>query len=127
MQFLKFINQYKKTIGFLVLIFVLCLSPSPKVSHQLGWTIYFGVDKWVHVGLYFILFFIWSRESKQFHKSVVYFVLIATIVGAGIEFLQAILPFHRSAELADFFADLSGVLSGYFLVAQRKLKKVTPA
>ncbi|MFM2425284.1 MAG: hypothetical protein RL747_828, partial [Bacteroidota bacterium] len=25
---LKFLNQYKKTIGFLVLIFILCLSPS---------------------------------------------------------------------------------------------------
>lgn len=123
MQLLKFVNQYKKTIGFLVLIFVLCLSPSLAVSKKLGWTISFGFDKWVHAGLYFILFLIWSTESKQFHKSVVYFVLTATVVGAGIEFLQRILPFHRSAELADFFADISGVLFGYFVVAQNRLKK----
>ena len=123
MSILKFLNQYKKTIGFLVLIFVLCLSPSPAVSKKLGWTISFGFDKWVHAGLYFMLFLIWSTESKQFHKSVVYFVVTASIVGAGIELLQRIVPFHRSAELADFFADISGVLFGYFVVAQRRLKK----
>ena len=127
MSILKFLNQYKKTIGFLVLIFVLCLSPSPAVSKKLGWTISFGFDKWVHAGLYFVLFLIWSTESKQFHKSVVYFVVTASIVGAGIELLQRIVPFHRSAELADFFADISGVLFGYFVVAQRRLKKATKA
>jgi len=127
MSILKFLNQYKKTIGFLVLIFVLCLSPSPAVSKKLGWTISFGFDKWVHAGLYFMLFLIWSTESKQFYKSVVYFVVTATIVGAGIELLQRIVPFHRSAELADFFADISGVLFGYFVVAQRRLKKSTKA
>ena len=127
MSILKFLNQYKKTIGFLVLIFVLCLSPSPAVSKKLGWTISFGFDKWVHAGLYFMLFLIWSTESKQFHKSVVYFVVTATIIGAGIELLQRIVPFHRSAELADFFADISGVLFGYFVVAQRRLKKATKA
>lgn len=127
MSILKFLNQYKKTIGFLVLIFVLCLSPSPAVSKKLGWTISFGFDKWVHAGLYFMLFLIWSTESKQFYKSVVYFVFTATIVGAGIELLQRIVPFHRSAELADFFADISGVLFGYFVVAQRRLKKATKA
>ena len=127
MSILKFLNQYKKTIGFLVLIFVLCLSPSPAFSKKLGWTISFGFDKWVHAGLYFMLFLIWSTESKQFHKSVVYFVVTATIVGAGIELLQRIVPFHRSAELADFFADISGVLFGHFVVAQRRLKKSTNA
>lgn len=127
MSILKFLNQYKKTIGFLILIFVLCLSPSPAVSKKLGWTISFGFDKWVHAGLYFMLFLIWSTESKQFHKSVVYFVVTATIIGAGIELLQRIVPFHRSAELADFFADISGVLFGYFVVAQRRLKKLTKA
>ena len=127
MSILKLLNQYKKTIGFLVLIFVLCLSPSPAVSKKLGWTISFGFDKWVHAGLYFMLFLIWSTESKQFHKSVVYFVVTATIIGAGIELLQRIVPFHRSAELADFFADISGVLFGYFVVAQRRLKKSTNA
>jgi VanZ family protein len=120
---LKFLNQYKKTAGFLVLIFVLCLSPSPEVTKKLGWTVSFGFDKWVHAGLYFFLFLIWSTESKQFHKSVVYFVCTATVVGAGIELLQKIAPFHRSAELADFFADISGIFFGYFVVDQQRLRK----
>lgn len=122
MSILKFLNQYKKTIGFLVLIFVLCLSPSPNIGRGIGWTISFGFDKWVHALLYFVLFLIWSTESKQFHKSVVYFVVTATVIGAGIELLQRIVPFHRSAELADVFADVSGLLFGYFLVSQRRLK-----
>jgi VanZ family protein len=50
-------------------------------------------------------------------------VVTATIIGAGIEFLQRIAPFHRSAELADFFADISGVLFGYFVTVQKRLRK----
>lgn len=119
---LKFLNQYKKTTGFLVLIFILCLSPSPSVSKKLGWTISIGFDKWVHAGMYFLLFLIWSTESKHFHRSVVYFVVTATIIGGGIELLQRIAPFHRSAELADFFADISGVLFGYFVIVQKKFR-----
>lgn len=118
---LKFLYQYKKTIGFLVLIFILCLSPSPSLSKKLDWTISFGFDKWVHAGLYFILFLVWSTESKDFHRSAVYFVLTATVIGAGIELLQRAGPFHRSAELADFFADLTGILFGYFVVVQRRI------
>jgi VanZ family protein len=120
---LKFLNQYKKTTGFLVLIFILCLSPSPNVSKSFGWTVDFGIDKWVHAALYFSLFLIWSTETRNFHRSVVYFLITAAVIGAGIEILQQITPFSRSAELADFFADISGVLFGYFIVVQRGERK----
>ena len=123
MSILKFLNQYKKTIGFFVLIFVLCLSPSPAVSKKLGWTISFGFDKWVHFGLYFVLFLIWDTETTRLYPFANQFVILAVIIGIGIELLQKIMPFHRSAELADVFADVSGLLFGYFLVSQRRLKK----
>lgn len=120
---LKFLNQYKKTIGFLVLIFILCLIPSTSVSRKLGWMAAIGFDKWVHAGLYFVLFLIWSTEATNFYRSVLYFVVFATLIGAGIEFLQSLPVIHRSAELADFFADISGLLFGYFVTVQKRLRK----
>ena len=122
MPILSFLNQHKKTIGFLVLIFVLCLIPTATVSGKLGWTIYLGIDKWVHAFLFFMWFYIWSHETKLFNQWVVYFVICATIIGAGIEVLQYILPVHRSAELADFFADLAGLFIGYFVVKETEGK-----
>jgi VanZ family protein len=127
MSILKFLNQYKKTIGFLVLIFVLCLSPSPNIGRGIGWTHNLEFDKWVHFGLYFALFLIWDLETKRLFLCANQFVILAVIIGIGIELLQKIMPFHRSAELADVFADVSGLLFGYFIVAQRLLKKSTKA
>ncbi|MEK0440804.1 MAG: hypothetical protein RLZZ504_1720 [Bacteroidota bacterium] len=123
MSILKFLNQYKKTIGFLVLIFVLCLSPSPNIGRGIGWTHNLEIDKWVHFGLYFVLFLIWDLETTRLYPFANQFVILAVIIGIGIELLQKIMPFHRSAELADVFADVSGLLFGYFLVSQRRFKK----
>ena len=111
---MKYIVQYKYTIGLLVLILYLCLTTMPHVSGlgDFGWL---GIDKWVHFVLYFLLCFAWSYENSNFRNSMTLFLIIGVFIGGGIELIQLYFTNYRSAEWGDFFADVAGLFVANYI------------
>ena len=111
---MKYIVQYKYTIGLLVLILYLCLTTMPHVSGlgNFGWL---GIDKWVHFVLYFLLCFAWSYENSNFRNSMTLFLIIGVFIGGGIELIQLYFTNYRSAEWGDFFADVAGLFVANYI------------
>ncbi len=72
-----------------------------------------GMDKVGHVGSFFMLSWL---AYLAFMPRWYWLVLNAAIYGALIEIIQLQLP-YRSGDVADFIADMSGVLLFYVLLA----------
>ncbi len=118
------IVQYKKTFLILLGIAVLCLLPFPdsKTIPTIPWLGMLGIDKWVHFLLYFFLYKIWSSENTNPSKNTWKLLVLSISFGAVIEFLQDLYVSNRAAEWADFFADFSGLLFGYFVFQHRRFR-----
>lgn len=100
---------------------VLVLCDMPLDDHPAGITFFEGFDKLVHTGFFFVftvlLFYgkIQQQGSYSFRiLTVVKILIVATLLGGGIEILQWKVFTYRSAEWWDLFADLTGVGMGIF-------------
>jgi VanZ family protein len=80
-------------------------------------------DKWVHIGLFAILTFLWCRVLVKYTvKKMLTVAIVCLLYGVAIEFIQdRWIPF-RSFEAADIIADAVGCTLG-FLVSKRWLLK----
>ena len=98
---MKYIFQYKYTLGLLVLILYLCLTTMPHVSglELFGWL---GIDKWVHFGLYFMLCFAWSYENSNFRNSMTLFLIIG-VWGSRTRKLKAAYQFFLYTLIGSLF------------------------
>jgi VanZ family protein len=115
----KFYIYHLPFILYLILIFVLSSIPGdnlPEIGFELN-------DKLIHFGIYFIAFllsyFSFSNIGKPsfIAKNPLAFSLILTILyGLSDELHQALVP-NRSADAADFLADVAGTLFGMILIA----------
>ena len=84
-------------------------------------TALFGVDKLVHVTLFAALAL--SGRWAGIRRSVLGALLV--LYAAVSEVLQAVTPVHRSASVADWLADVSGLLLGlvvWSLLARRRAR-----
>jgi VanZ family protein len=87
-------------------------------------------DKWVHIGIFLIMVFIWcwAFSNKKYPNSrlpVIFFwiTLIALLYGVGMEFIQDTLIPNRNFDLGDIVADATGCLGGFLFSASRFIKK----
>ncbi len=105
---LKYLNLWQ-LIGYLLVfaVTVLCLIPNPPDTSGVS----FG-DKIVHMLGYFCLFIWFSQiyDRKMHYRPAIGLVLL----GVAIEFAQG-LTSYRAFEVADMFANTSGVLLGWFV------------
>jgi VanZ family protein len=106
------ISQYHLvTISCVTGILLVCLIRLP--DNDTGSNIpYF--DKIVHFGLFFTLstgLLIENFINKKWLKKVIIIrtIVFSAVFGALIEFLQKFLTTYRSADVLDWFADLTGV------------------
>lgn len=97
-----------------VFILVLCLMPMQGDSEHLP--LFEGFDKLVHTGLFFVFAILLIRGRIQQQKGDEYhfltfvkIILLAAILGGGIELLQWKVFTYRSGEWWDFFSDMVGV------------------
>jgi VanZ family protein len=83
-------------------------------------------DKWVHIGLFAILTFLWCRVLAQpTVKKMLTVAIICLLYGVAIEFIQdRWIPF-RSFEAADIIADAVGSAFGFLVSKRWLLKKST--
>lgn len=123
MNLISFIRKYTRTIFVLVVILILCLIPFPSTGSNFEFLTLLGIDKWVHFIMYFTLFYTWSLENRRVEQKVRLFIALGICFGALVEMIQFIGPYHRGAEWADFFADLSGILFGFFILNQKSVLK----
>jgi len=86
----------------------------PKIPHM---------DKWVHMGFYFVAmllgsFFLWERFRQRFRKgpSMLWMGLALVVYGMIIELLQEGMGLDRSAEWTDLAANVVGICLGAWLV-----------
>ena len=79
------------------------------------------MDKIVHIIVFVLLGFCYRMAFPK--QKYMFSVLLMAGYGAITEVLQEIMELGRSMELADFVADIFGVLLGFFI--HKKLKTFT--
>jgi VanZ family protein len=117
----------KKTLSILLAVFYLAActflltlpgSKFPKVTWMDKIPLF---DKWVHIGLFALLTFLWCRAMPQYVVKTFLFVATACLLyGIAMEFVQGNWIPNRGFEVWDIIADATGCLIG-FVFSRRKL------
>jgi VanZ family protein len=126
---LKKINYLPLAITwFIILTVLLCLPGS--VLPQESWLDKIYFDKWVHIGLFGGLVFLWcgvAGKSKNFFKSVqqifVWITLIGCVYGIAMEYVQKYFIPNRSFDVFDIMADTIGSIAGLVVATKLLIKK----
>ncbi len=94
---------------FFTILFCLPGSAFPKED----WLTDLYFDKWVHIGIFTVLLFLWCR-AIQVRQPVIYIILVAIAIMYGflIESIQDRLVENRSWDLGDVVADFIGSIIG---------------
>jgi VanZ family protein len=110
---------------FIITTILLCLPGSafPKEN----WFNKLWLDKWVHIGLFAIMVFLWCRgilsttkkKTLAFTQIAFYFFLY----GIVMEFIQKYFIPNRSFDIGDIIADGAGSVAGLFLSIRLYIKK----
>lgn len=112
---------------FFIVLIVTCLPGSdiPKV----GWLDKIYFDKWVHIGMFggLTFLFCWPFYKSHFstQKRINYFIKIAiaaSIWGLTIEFIQRFYIAGRSFDLLDWAADSLGALFALLFCSKKFIK-----
>jgi len=113
---------------FLFVTFLLCLPGSefPKVS----WLTKIWIDKWIHIVLFFLLVFLWSRswwsrnkETTNLKSIFLWIAVSGLLYGIIMELVQHLFIPFRSFETGDIIADGLGSFGGYWFSTRRYIKK----
>lgn len=85
-------------------------------------------DKWVHIGMFAIMTFLWSwalnkSDKDDQAKLFVKVAIICLIYGIAMEFVQKYFIINRSFDIGDIVADAVGCVIGFLFVWRRYIKK----
>jgi hypothetical protein len=121
----KFFRYKSVALGWLVLMCILFFLPGSDFPQE-NWLDQLHFDKWVHVGLFAVLLFLWR---SSFDWSANYYVILllfcALAYGLAVEFIQKYCVANRSFDLFDVLFDMIGSALGLF-VWSRVYKKINP-
>lgn len=103
---------------FMSVLFFLPGSALPKAS----WLddIYF--DKWVHIGLFAVLLFLWRSSFPDKKQYNIVLLIAAVAYGFAVEIIQRDFIPNRSFDLGDVAADTAGTLAGLWFWTWRYKK-----
>lgn len=115
----KITIYFLAAFSWLILVFVLLILPGSALPRQ-NWLTLVHADKWVHVGLFAILVFLWSSFFQALKKGnttlkKIFLLICVTGICFGIvmELIQEYYVLHRSFEWADILADAGGCVAGW--------------
>ena len=116
------IRSFIPAVLFTIFATVLfCLPGSVLPGNE--WFDILQVDKWVHIGLFFVLTFLWCAPvvSKPVSTSTMLLIISVALFGYGIlmEFVQHFFITNRSFDVIDIAADAVGCLAGFFLTKRQ--------
>jgi len=125
----KFISLKSPRPSLIPAVCWLCLSvflltiPGSKIPKQ-DWLDKIWFDKWVHIGLFGILTWLWCRGLPARTRTTFILVGIACLVyGVVMEFVQQYLVANRSFDGGDIIADAAGCLLGAGVSMKWYIKK----
>lgn len=114
---------------WLLISTVLLLLPGSAFPKE-DWLGKIWFDKWVHVGMFAVLVFLWNwsitgmnTESYHWKKRFTLIALFALAYGIGMEFAQKYFVANRSFDPGDILADAGGCILGWLLSVGRYIKK----
>ena len=104
------------------ILFVLPGSALPKA----GWFSDIQLDKWIHVGLFAVLVFLWCSAFTPLFKKIWIALVVAIAYGLLVEIVQKYWVPNRSFDLYDVLADAAGSVLGLFvwLRVNKKVKRI---
>ncbi|MGF1924092.1 MAG: VanZ family protein [Bacteroidia bacterium] len=120
MSDLKALKYQRWAIVWAVVILVLCNIQLPEGDEEVGF-FFIGFDKLAHLGFFYVLTILlfYGKINYQHNYSfrsltIFKIILIAVVLGGGIEILQWKVFTYRAAEWWDFGCDMIGTLMGVF-------------
>ena len=94
--------------------FLFCL-PGSAIPKD-DWLDAIWADKWVHIGIFTVLIFLWCRALEITALNVfVGVIIVAVLYGLMVEIVQDRFIPNRSFDLTDLVADFIGSLIGLWL------------
>ena len=88
------------------------------------------LDKWIHVGLFAIMVFLWCWAMTRFEvdpakwkKGFLLIAILCLAYGIGMEFVQKYFVVNRSFDEGDILADAGGCIAGWVFSGRRYIKK----
>ena len=122
-------NPFLPAFVWLIMTTILLVLPGSSFPKE-DWLSKIWFDKWVHIGLFAIMTFLWCRirypgfTGELQRKKILYYVAIAVIAyGVAMEFIQQFFVANRSFDYGDIVADALGSYAGYFLYTRLSVKK----
>lgn len=120
MSNLKALKYQRWAIVWAIIILVLCNIQLPEGDDEVGF-FFIGFDKLAHLGFFYVLTILlfYGKINYQHNYSfrsltIFKIILIAVVLGGGIEILQWKIFTFRAAEWWDFGCDMIGTLMGVF-------------
>lgn len=121
-------RKFLPGIAWFFIIMVLTCLPGSDLP-KIGWLNKIYFDKWVHIGMFGMLVFLFSfpffKSNLSLAKKINYFLLIAITAsfwGLAVEFIQKYFVVGRSFDLLDWAADSVGALIA-FLFCRYRIEK----
>jgi len=110
------IFRYKSlAITWLVIMSILFFLPGSAFPSE-NWLDWIYLDKWVHIGLFAVLIFLW-RSSFDWEVNNYNLLLLfsALLYGLMVEFIQRYWIPNRSFDLYDVLSDMTGSVLGLLI------------
>ncbi len=117
------------SVSWLVITTLLLTLPGSSFPKE-NWLDKIAFDKWVHLGLFAIMVFLWCRVvfwlMQHAKKMLILFLLVTLFFcgyGIAMEYVQENLVSNRSFDTGDIYADVAGCLLGFGYSYRRYIKK----
>jgi len=119
---------FSPAILWIIISTVLLTLPGSSIPKE-DWLGKLWIDKWVHIGMFSIMVFLWcqaffKKNSKTENLKTIFYglTLICFAYGVGMEFVQKYFISNRSFEIGDIIADAAGCIVG-LIFSRNRYKK----
>jgi VanZ family protein len=116
------LKKFIPAIGWFFLVLILICLPGSKFPKTDDWLDIIFFDKWVHVGLFAVLAFLWMKPylnstlPKQTVLQIIFKIALSVSVwGLATEIIQKYFAYHRSFDWWDWAADSLGALLAFII------------
>lgn len=113
-----------------LIISTLLLTIPGKAFPKENWLEKIWFDKWVHLGMFAIMVFLWcwailkmNFDKGKLKRVFLLFAILWLLYGIGMEFVQKHFVANRSFDTGDIIADGAGCLVGLLYSISRYIKK----
>jgi VanZ family protein len=115
-------NALATAVVWLLVVTTLLCIPGTKLP-KISWQNKIWLDKWVHIGLFLILVFLWcwaySKRKELSKKLFINVTILFIVYGIAMEIVQHYFIPFRLFDVGDIIADAAGAIAGYFISVKR--------